>query len=415
MNIGPIVRAMKHNRTRVVLIVLEIAMTLAIVTNCVNVILAERQKMAQTSGFDDDNILWMRMRPFAPEFREGSFLDTTIDSDLRIIQSIPGVSAVANTNFRFWEGGGSSTTVMPAGGKPNQAVQTQFYYSTKDIMQSLGSKIIAGRGFQDGDHGVGTAPDPQTVTIISKKLADTLFPDGNAVGRQIQDNIGEAAGDDTWTVVGVFEEFFNPFGMPSDEPKAIEQRAMFIPARVGSYNRGIWFNIRTTEPGVMPSIIPQIEKRLTASNPARVFDFMSTQEKKSKWFAGSNIIVTTLTCIIVALIAVTALGLLGLTSLAVAERTKQIGTRRALGATRRDILSYFLIENWLVTTAGLILGVVGAYALNFLLVSQVSDVKMQWQLLAGGMLLLWINGLLSTLPPALRAMAVSPSIATRSV
>jgi putative ABC transport system permease protein len=414
MNIGPILRAMKHNRTRVVLIVLEIAMTLAIVTNCVNVILAERARMSRTSGFDDDNILWMNFRPFTPEFRQPSFLDTTIDADVRTISAVPGVKAVANTSFQLWEGGGSSTHVLGVGSKV-EAVNTQIYYATKDIMQTLGSKIVAGRGFRDGDHGVGTAPDPADVIIISKSLADVLFPGQNAVGKSIQESINAGAPiGDPYTIVGVFEEFYNPFGIDTSGPTPVETRAMFIPARVGSYNRGISYLIRT-EPGAVASVIPEIEKRLSAANGGRVFDFMTTQQKKTRWFSSGKIIVTTMTCIIVALIAVTALGLLGLTSLAVAERTKQIGTRRALGATRRDILGYFLIENWLVTTAGLLLGVVGAYALNFLLVSQVSDVKMQWQLIVGGMLLLWINGLISTLPPAMRAMAVSPSIATRSV
>src|SRR4051794_15975333 len=111
MNIGPIIRAMKHNRTRVVLIVLEIAMTLAIVTNCVNVILGERARMTQKSGFDDDNIIWMQERPFAPEFKQEGFLDNTIDNDLRTVAAVPGVHAVANTHFRFWEGGGSSTGI----------------------------------------------------------------------------------------------------------------------------------------------------------------------------------------------------------------------------------------------------------------------------------------------------------------
>jgi putative ABC transport system permease protein len=165
----------------------------------------------------------------------------------------------------------------------------------------------------------------------------------------------------------------------------------------------------------MSSVITEIEKRLSAAHPGRVFEFLSTPDKKTRWFSSSNIVVTTLSFIIIALVAVTALGLLGLTSLAVAERTKQIGTRRALGATRGDILRYFLAENWILTTAGLALGIIGAYALNFLLVSHVSEVKMQWQLVLGGMVLLWINGLLSTIPPAIRAMSVPPSIATRSV
>jgi len=209
-------------------------------------------------------------------------------------------------------------------------------------------------------------------------------------------------------------EVFNPFGPPGREPNPMASRAIFLPSRVGGYESGIRYLIRT-EPGAQGSVIPEIEKRLTASEPSRVFEFKSMSVKKAERFSGSKIIVTTMTCIIVALVAVTALGLLGLTSLAVAERTRQIGTRRALGATRGDILRYFLIENWLVTTAGLIIGVAGAYALNYMLVSQVSDVKMQWQLIAAGMVLLWINGLLSTIPPALKASMVSPSIATRSV
>jgi len=189
---------------------------------------------------------------------------------------------------------------------------------------------------------------------------------------------------------------------------------MFRPGGVASYERGIPYLIRT-EPGAMNGVIAEVEKRLAAINPGRTLEFKRTDEKKEHWFAGNKIVVTTMTCIIVALVAVTALGLLGLTSLAVAERTKQIGTRRALGATRAAILNHFLLENWLLTTAGLLLGVFGAYALNFLLVSRVSDVKMDWKLVAGGMVLLWVSGLLSTVPAALRASTVPPSIATRSV
>lgn len=415
MNIGPILRAMKHNRTRVVLIVLEIAITLAIVTNCINVILAERAKMLQPSGFDDDNILWMRVRPFAPEFREDGMIDTTIDADLRTIAAVPGVRSVANTNFRVWEGGGSSTHVMAASGARAEPQRTQSYFATRDIVDTLGMKIVEGRGFRDGDHGVGTATDPATVAVISKTLADVLFPGQGAVGKAIQraTPTGEPIGDPV-TVIGVVERFYNPFGIPGAPPEAVEERVMFRPARVGGFEGGMRYLIRT-EPGAMSSAIPEIEKRLAAAHPGRVMEFLTTPEKKNRWFSGSKIVVTTMSCIIVALVAVTALGLLGLTSLSVAERRKQIGTRRALGATRADILRHFLVENWLVTTAGLALGVFGAYALNYMLVSRVSDVKMPWQLVAAGMLLLWVNGILSTLLPALRAASVSPSIATRSV
>ena len=414
MNIGPILRAMKHNRTRVILIVLEIAMTLAIVTNCVNVIMAERVRMSQKSGFDDENILAIRTRPFATEFQEESFVDAIIDNDLRAIESIPEVRAVANTNFQLWEGGGSGTNLRPLESR-NEPAHVQIYFSTPGFFDTLGSPIIDGRGFRPEDYATGGEQDPFTVVVITKTMADLMFPEGGAVGKSVQlGSHDDPFLDPPLTVIGVMGEFYNPFGRLGGDPQPVESRAMIIPARVGGYYSGIRYLVRT-EPGATSSIIPAIEKRLTAVDSRRVFEFQTMTDKKARWFSGSKIIVTTMTCIIIALVAVTALGLLGLTSLAVAERTKQIGTRRALGATRGDIVRHFLIENWLLTTAGLLLGVAGAYALNYMLVSQVSDVKMQWQLIAAGMVLLWINGLLSTIPPALKASMVSPSIATRSV
>ncbi|MFL6247874.1 MAG: FtsX-like permease family protein [Thermoanaerobaculia bacterium] len=414
MNIGPIIRAMKHNRTRVVLIVLEIALTLAIVTNCVNVILSERAKMSRSSGFDDDNLLRINTRPFGPEFQQPGFLDMSIDGDVRRIKAIPGVRAVANTSFQLWEGGGSSSTWVPAGANRTDGPQIQNYYATSDIVEALGMKLTAGRPFRESDHGVGTAPDPINVALITKDAAEALFPGQNVVGKAIQ-RPGQP-GAQPVTIVGVIEEFYNPWGMDdgSNNGPSSSTRALFLPARVGSVNRGVAYLVRT-EPGAMESVIAAAEKQLAAGNANRVIEFETVTTKKGQWFSGSKIVVTTMTCIIVALVVVTALGLLGLTSLAVAERTKQIGTRRALGATRSDILRHFLIENWLVTTAGLLIGVFGTYALNVLLVSKVSDTKMPWQLVAAGMVLLWINGLLATLPPALRATHVPPSIATRSV
>jgi putative ABC transport system permease protein len=408
MNIGPILRAMKHNRTRVVLIVLEIAITFAIVTNCVNVILAERVKMAKSSGFDDDNIVRIHTRPFAPEFQEPSYLDTAIDADLRVLTAIPGVRAAANTHFQMWEGGGSSSSFIPAGSGKTDGPQIQNYYTTHDIANTLGLKIVAGRAFRQSDHGIGTQPDPLTVGLITRDAARALFGDQNPVGKAVQ---RADLAQPPFTIVGVIEEFYNPYGI---NDTGMATRAILRPARVGSAGNGISYMVRA-EPGAMDSVVAEAERRLAKANPGRVIEYETMLGKRNRWFAGSQIVVTTMTAIIIALIVVTALGLLGLTSLAVAERTKQIGTRRALGATRADILRYFLLENWLVTTAGLALGIVGAFALNILLVSQISDVKMGWQLVVAGMVLLWINGLASTVPPALRAMYIPPSIATRSV
>ena len=414
MNIGPILRAMKHNRTRVTLLVLEIALTLAIVTNCVNVILAERAKMNRPSGFDDDNILWARARPFNTQYQEDAFVNNMIDADIRRIQAIPGVKAVSNSHFRLWEGGGSSTSIKPVG--TNQApTSSQIYWSSKDITQTLGVKMVEGRTFNETDHNTGPENDTPKTVIISKTVADAMFPNGGAIGKAVveADANGAPLGDPL-TVVGVFETFLNPFGHNPDTWRGVADKAMLVPTRVGGYGYGVRYLIRT-EPGEMAKVMPQVEKALLAGDPQRVVDFEPTPEKKARWFSAARLTVFVMTALIVALVFVTALGILGITALSVSERTKQIGTRRALGATRTEILRHFMIENWLTTTIGIAIGVVGAYALNFLLVSKLTDVKMPWELVAAGVVLLWINGLVATLPPALRATRVPPSIATRSV
>ena len=99
MEIGPIVRALRRNKVRAGLIVAEIALTLAIVTNCVAMIVDARGKMTRASGFDDDNIVSVRSAPFDPAFKEDGYLDNSLRQDLDALRAVPGVAAVSNTNF----------------------------------------------------------------------------------------------------------------------------------------------------------------------------------------------------------------------------------------------------------------------------------------------------------------------------
>jgi len=112
---------------------------------------------------------------------------------------------------------------------------------------------------------------------------------------------------------------------------------------------------------------------------------------------------------------VTALGIVGLASFWVAQRRKQIGIRRALGATRADILRYFQIENFLIVTFGIVLGIVLAVGINLSLMKLFEVPRLPYWYLPIGALVLWLLGQLAVLAPALRAAAVPPVVATRSV
>ncbi|MCF5950189.1 ABC transporter permease, partial [Xanthomonas perforans] len=116
----------------------------------------------------------------------------------------------------------------------------------------------------------------------------------------------------------------------------------------------------------------------------------------------------------VALLIVTALGIVGLASFWVQQRTKQIGIRRALGATRSQILRYFQIENFLLASVGIVLGMLMAYSINVWLMARYELPRLPAIYLPIGALLLWMLGQLAVFWPARRAAAVPPAVATRS-
>jgi len=114
------------------------------------------------------------------------------------------------------------------------------------------------------------------------------------------------------------------------------------------------------------------------------------------------------------LLLVTGSGIVGMATLRVAQRKKLIGVRRALGARKLDILRYFIVENFLITSGGVVAGLLLAVGLNQLLVSQLEMTKLPLAYLAYGAGALWVLGFLAVYGPAWRAAGISPAIATRS-
>jgi putative ABC transport system permease protein len=239
--------------------------------------------------------------------------------------------------------------------------------------------------------------------IVTRAFGRLAFGDEPLLGKLLEDSDA-----DLFRVVGVIDAFYNPYGWP------IHEYAVFYPNYSRGYEFGAAYLLRT-EPGQATAVAQAVEARLLAVNGGRNLQVRTMDEIKAQYFGPQRLVSTLMTWVTVLLVLVTSLGVVGLTSFSVAERTRQIGTRRALGARRRDVLGHFLAENWLLTTMGVAVGVALAYALNFGLVSSVEGAKLRWPLLGMGVLLLWAVGLLATLLPALRASRISPALATRNV
>ena len=163
-------------------------------------------------------------------------------------------------------------------------------------------------------------------------------------------------------------------------------------------------------------MIPLIEKSLGESNRSRVVKSVrSLEEMTARTYRRDRGMAIILSIVISLLIGLTALVIVGLTSFHVTQRTRQIGTRRALGARRIDIIRQFMLENWLITTAGAFLGVILTVAVAYWLEVSFELQRLDWSYLPIGVIALWVLSSLAVLEPARRAASVPPAVATRSV
>jgi len=400
MEFGPIFRTLRRNKTRFTLITLEIALTLAIVGNCVNMISDFRNRIMRPTGFDEANLLAVVSQPFSPDFREKGYLENSRQADLKLLRSLPGVRAAESIASIPLSGSGSSTGIKPLGSKMD-TLATAYFECGPQITKALGVRLIEGRDFQESDV---TEAEEKNV-IITQAFAKALFPDGKAVGKQLQGRTAEHPS----TVIGVLERMHGSW--PGWEHI---ERVVLRPDRPGSVNWGVRFMVRAA-PGQRDRLIKTIEERMIKANNGRNVEVRTLSDIKAETYQAQVAMIKMLSGLTVLLVLVTALGIVGITAFSVAERTKQIGTRRALGARKQDIVRYFLVENWLISTIGLVLGVGFAYALNYGLVSLVEGAKLDPGLVMGGVLFLWVVSLGAALGPVLRATRISPASATRTV
>jgi putative ABC transport system permease protein len=232
-----------------------------------------------------------------------------------------------------------------------------------------------------------------------------MFPDDENYG------VGEIVYiNDTqpMTVVGVIEQLQAPWTGWNN----VEQ-SMLVPQRFA--NNSTAYLVRA-EPGARDTLMPRAEAMLAEREQGRILRNMRTMdETRRNSYELNRALVNILVFTTALLIGITTLGVAGLTSFNVNRRTKQIGTRRALGASRTAILRYFLAENFLFTAIGVTLGALLAIGINAWLVEAFSVPRFSWPLIPAAMIALVLIGQLAVFVPARRAAGVAPAIATRTV
>ncbi|MGY0561019.1 MULTISPECIES: ABC transporter permease [unclassified Luteimonas] len=403
MDIRPILSSLRRHKTAAALIALQIALTCAIVSNAVFLISERVQNLRTPTGVDESGLIRVEVTGIG---RNANPLALTRE-DLAAIRAIPGVIAASTANQVPLGRSSWNTSVNLTPDQEQPTLNATMYMGGPALLDTLGARVVSGSAlpadaFVPFDEAQGFQGLKLSSMLISREFAERAFPGEEAVGRDIY------LLDEPVRVVGVVERLARPNRMDGDTGYS-----MVLPIE-SPYTVGGNYLVRTT-PERRQEVMEAVVAALNANSSGRIILQQQTfEEIRSDFYAQDRTMVWLLAVVCMALLVVTALGIVGLASFWVQQRTRQIGIRRALGATRQQILRYFQVENFLLATVGIALGMLLAFALNQYLMGRYELPRLPLYYLPAGAIVLWLLGQAAVLGPARRAAAVPPAIATRS-
>jgi putative ABC transport system permease protein len=407
MELYPILSAMRRNKVGAILIAVQMAVTLAILCNGLFVIQQRIALSERPTGLDEANVFeiinqWVGNPPD---------MAAKLKTDLAAMRSVPGVIDAFSSNSIPLSGGGSTEGIKLDPEQKDASALTALYLTDEHGLSAFGLKLIAGRNFNPEEviDKVGyTDLTPPAAAIITRQLAEKLFPGENAVGKSMYVEYQKHQ----VPIVGVVDRLQVPWTQAGGWGSTFNDNSTLEPFRfVSQYSHYI---VRV-KPGQMAPVIEAVRKKLIDVNRARVLEKAQTQtEARSEAYQDDRGLAIILGTVCAALLAVTAFGIVGLTSYWVAQRRRQIGIRRALGATRQAIVRYFQTENLLIAAVGSTLGVALAVSLNLWMVSTFSMERLHTGYPLVGAVVVLMLGQVAVLWPALKAASVPPALATRA-
>ena len=403
MEVRPILSAMRRNKFGAFLIATQMAVTLAFLANALTLVEQRIAWSGRPSGLDEGDIFVMQNELVD----HPNDLAARLTRDLDALRALHGVVDAYATNMYPLEGGGWIETVNLTHEQKSPSAFTAHYMGDEHALNTMGLKLIAGRNFSADEVVNRTETDtpPASGFIVSKALADKVFPGGNALGKPIfVDN------DKPVPIIGIVDRLQGPMTVATGLSSTFAENSVLTPYRLID-ERSIYM-VRA-QPGQGDAVLKAAEAKLFAIDENRILKSRSMEQVRADAYRGDHGLIVLLCAICAALLVVTAFGIIGLTSYWVAQRRQQIGIRRALGATRQAIVRYFQTENFMIAAAGAAVGIAFAIALNLWMVRSFEMVRMDNSRALVGAIIILLLGQFAVLWPALRAASIPPALATR--
>jgi putative ABC transport system permease protein len=404
MELHPILSAMRRNKVGAIVIVVQTAITLAILCNSMFLIQQRLRSSERPTGLQEQDIFtianqWVGSPPD---------LAAKVQTDLAALRALPEVvDAFASQSYPLSNGGWGDGVSLEAT-NVHWVTNSALYFADEHGLSTLGLKLVAGRNFDASEiiERNNLEGKPPAAIIVSQALATKLFPNADALGKSIYLGSNKSKAP----IVGIVERLQQPWVSITNDRV---EYAMLQPYRfVEQYSHYI---VRA-KPGQLKAAMKSAQKQLLAINHGRINERIRTMaESRERVYRDDRGLAIILAVVSVVLLIVTAFGIIGVTSFWVSQRRRQIGIRRAMGASRTAIVRYFQTENLMIASAGAALGILLALALNFLMAGKFEMARLDVGSTVVAAVAVLLLGQIAVLWPALRAASISPVVAIRNI
>jgi len=408
MQLRPIVAALGRHKVAALLIVLQVALTLAVASNALFIVATRIVHLARPTGTDEAHLFIIRNGWKLGQ--DATQINANIRADLETLRHVAGVrDAFSSQGFPLAGYSANRMVRLRLDADPDAHAQlATFYASDEHAIDTFGISLAAGRNFRPDEItaiGPNDKMSPPGI-IVTQGLADKLFPDGSALGKRVYLTDGPAA------IIGILASLQGPL----KESRYMDGYSVLIPARYLD-PAGTVYLVRTDSTAMKPVIAATL-KSLQERGGVRIIDpkegVVTMAQVRERAYAADRSVALLMSILSGLLLLATAGGIVGLSSFWVSQRRRQIGIRRSLGATTADILRYFHTENFLIVGGGIVLGGVLAFLANLGLMHVYELPHMPLYVPLLGALLLWLLGQLAVWGPARYAAKVPPVVAIRT-
>jgi len=390
------------HRLRGLLVISEVALSLMLLVSAGLLIRSFLQLVKTNPGFNSDNLLTMSLVLPGAKYKEGPQRAAFYSDLVRRVEELPGVELAAAVNHLPLGGSNSSTTFLIEGlpePRPGQEFNGRYRVCTPNYFRTMGIAVLKGRAFTDQDKA-GAPP----VIIVNETLARKYWPNTDPIGKRMR-YTGPLEQNPWMEVVGVVQDVKHEMSLPITED-------FYTPHAQDAWNSMVLVAKTRVDPASMTAPIRQQVWAIDKDQP--VFEVHTMREVRSISLALYSFSSVMLSIFAGLAVLLAAIGIYGVMSYAVTQRTQEIGIRMALGARVIDVLKLVLRNGMSLALIGVVVGLAGAFGLTRLLASLLVGVtptdKVTFAIVTLGLLLV---ALLACYIPARRATKVDPLVALR--